>query len=85
MVQKRRLSVNDLLRAEMKRTLGRSDLSTADRRRLDGHFTAIRDIEVKLQGTLAPEVGGQGEGRGHRGQVQRRRLRRGHHGRCSCS
>jgi hypothetical protein len=48
--------VNDLLRAELKRTLGRTDLSAADRKRLDGHFTAIREIEVKLQGTLAPEV-----------------------------
>jgi hypothetical protein len=56
MVHKRRLSVNDLLRSELQRTLARTDLSTADRRRLDGHFTAIREIEVKLQGTLAPEV-----------------------------
>ena len=56
MVQKKRLSVNDLLRSELKRTLARTDLSTADRKRLDGHFTAIREIEVKLQGTLAPEV-----------------------------
>jgi hypothetical protein len=56
MVGKRRLSVNDLLRSELKRTLARTDLSAADRKRLDGHFTAIREIEVKLQGTLAPEV-----------------------------
>ena len=55
-VQKRRLSVNDLIRAEMKRYLARPDLSMADRRRLDGHFTAIREIEVKLQGALAPEA-----------------------------
>jgi hypothetical protein len=56
MVAKRRLSVNDLIRGELKRTLARTDISAADRRRLDGHFTAIRDIEVKLQGALAPEA-----------------------------
>ena len=27
-----------------------------DRRRLDGHFTAIRDIEVTLPGALAPDA-----------------------------
>jgi len=58
MVQKRRLSVNDLLRSELKRTLARADLSMDDRRRLDGHFTAIREIEGKLQGELAPETVG---------------------------
>jgi hypothetical protein len=56
MVQKRRLSVNDLVRGEMKRLLGRPDLSMDDRRRLDGHFTAIREIEVTLTGKLAPDV-----------------------------
>ena len=56
MVQKRRLSVNDLVRSQMKRLLGRPELSAADRKRLDGHLTAIRDIEVKLQGVLAPEA-----------------------------
>jgi Protein of unknown function (DUF1552) len=55
-IQKRRLSVNDLVRSEMKRLLARADLSTDDRRRLDGHFSAIRDIEVKLTGALAPEA-----------------------------
>jgi hypothetical protein len=56
MVQKRRLSVNDLVRGELKRVLARTDLSANDRRRLDGHLTAVRDIEVKLQGALAPAV-----------------------------
>jgi hypothetical protein len=56
MVQKRRLSVNDLVRGEMKRLLARPDLSMDDRRRLDGHFTAIREIEVTLTGKLAPDV-----------------------------
>ena len=55
-VQKRRLSVNDLVRNQMKRLLGRTDLSADDRRRLDGHFTAVRDIEVVLSGKLAPDV-----------------------------
>ena len=56
LVQKRRLSVNDLVRGEMKRLLARPDLSADDRRRLDGHFSAIRDIEVKLTGALAPDA-----------------------------
>jgi hypothetical protein len=56
MIAKRRLSVNDLIRGELKQTLSRADLSADDRRRLDGHFTAIRDIETKLQGTLAPDA-----------------------------
>ncbi len=56
LIQKRRLSVNDLVRAEMKRLLGRPDLSMDDRRRLDGHFTAIREIEVTLTGKLAPDT-----------------------------
>ena len=56
MVQKRRLSVNDLIRGEMKRLLARPDLSMDDRRRLDGHFTAIREIEATLTGKLAPDV-----------------------------
>jgi hypothetical protein len=55
-VKARRLSVNDLVRVEMKRLLGRTDLSLQDRRRLDDHFTAIRDIEVTLTGALAPDV-----------------------------
>ena len=55
-VKARRLSVNDLIRGEMKRLLGRTDLSMDDRRRLDGHFTAIRDIEVTLTGALAPDT-----------------------------
>lgn len=56
MAQKRRLSVNDLVRGEMKRLLARPDLSGDDRKRLDQHFTAIRDIEVTLTGALAPDA-----------------------------
>jgi hypothetical protein len=41
----RRKSVNDLVRGQMQRLLGRSDLSTSDRQRLELHFDAIRDFE----------------------------------------
>ncbi len=55
-VKARRLSVNDLIRGEMKQLLARPELSMQDRRRLDDHFTAIREIEVTLSGTLAADV-----------------------------
>jgi len=55
-VKARRLSVNDLIRGEMKQLQARTDLSMQDRRRLDDHFTAIREIEVTLSGSLAPDV-----------------------------
>lgn len=51
----RRKSVNDLIRAQLKALLGRKDLSREDRRRLDLHFSAIRDVELKLACTL-PEM-----------------------------
>jgi hypothetical protein len=54
-VAARRKSVNDLVRAQLKGLLGRSDLSREDRRRLDLHTSAIRDVEVKLACTL-PEM-----------------------------
>ncbi len=44
----RRQSVNDLVRDQMQALLGRTDLSTDDRGRLDSHFTAIRDLEIRL-------------------------------------
>ncbi len=44
----RRQSVNDLVRGEMTSLLGRSDLSSKDRQRLDQHFTAIRDLEAQI-------------------------------------
>lgn len=44
----RRRSVNDLVREQMQGLLARTDLSRDDRQRLDQHFSAIRDIEVKL-------------------------------------
>ena len=42
-----RKSVNDLVRAQMKALLSRTDLSSNDRSRLDLHFSSIRDLEVK--------------------------------------
>ncbi len=51
----RKMSVNDLIRTQMKRLLARTDLSMADRQRLDQHLTAIRDIEVGITGQLPPD------------------------------
>jgi len=44
----RRKSVNDLVRGQMQALLNRSDLSSDDRSRLDLHFSAIRDLEIRL-------------------------------------
>jgi hypothetical protein len=43
--------INAILRPQIQALLGRSDLSSGDRARLDQHFTAIRDIEVKITTT----------------------------------
>jgi hypothetical protein len=51
-IARRRKSVNDLVRVELKALLSRGDLSREDRRRLDLHFSAVRDVEVKLACTL---------------------------------
>jgi hypothetical protein len=47
----RSTSINDLLRPQIEDLLSRTDLSVSDRLRLDQHLTAIRDIEVNLEGT----------------------------------
>lgn len=44
----RRTSVNDLVRAEMKDIMGKAQLGNADKTRLDRHFSAIRDLEVRM-------------------------------------
>jgi hypothetical protein len=44
----RRKSVNDLVRDELSSLLNRSSLSTADRQRLDLHFSSIRDLEQTM-------------------------------------
>ncbi len=54
-----RKSVNDLVRVELNALRARTDLSEADRKRLDMHFDAIRDIEVKIVSELP--VATQGE------------------------
>lgn len=43
-----RASVNDLVRGDMKSLMGRTDLSQADRDRLELHFQSIRDLEVTM-------------------------------------
>jgi hypothetical protein len=43
-----RKSVNDLVREQMKTLLARPELSAPDRTRLDAHFQAIRDLEIKM-------------------------------------
>jgi hypothetical protein len=45
-----RKSINDLVRAQLNELLGRPQLSTADRQRLQQHFDAIRDAEVRMGG-----------------------------------
>jgi hypothetical protein len=45
-----RKSVNDLVREDMKALLARTDLSSADRMRLDQHLQSIRDMENTIIG-----------------------------------
>ena len=47
---KRRKSANDLVRAELNTLRGRTDLSSADKQRLDQHFSYIRDLENTMTG-----------------------------------
>ena len=51
-VAKARLSVNDLVREQMKALMASSKLSTADRSRLDTHFDAVREFETQLACTV---------------------------------
>jgi hypothetical protein len=46
----RRKSVNDLVREELNSLINRPRISTEDKRRLDQHFTAIRDVENGMMG-----------------------------------
>lgn len=48
-------SVNDVLRAQIQELLARPDLSQSDRARLDQHFSAIRDLELRMVG-MGPTV-----------------------------
>lgn len=54
-IAKRRKSVNDLVRGQMQALASSSELSSEDRRRLDLHASAIRDVEVKMACVL-PEL-----------------------------
>ncbi len=54
-LQTQRKSVNDLVRDDMQALLSRNDLSKSDRRRLDLHFTAIRDLENGMSCHLAED------------------------------
>ena len=54
-VASRRKSVNDLIRGQLKDFLARTDLSGADRKRLDLHLSSIRDTEIKM-GCMLPEM-----------------------------
>lgn len=45
-----RKSVNDLVREELNYLMSRTQISAADKQRLDQHFTAIRDIENTMMG-----------------------------------
>jgi hypothetical protein len=47
---RRRKSANDLVRAELNALRNRSDISSADKMRLDQHFSAIRDLENTMTG-----------------------------------
>jgi hypothetical protein len=44
----RRKSINDMLRGQLRALTGRSDLSTADRQRLDLHLSSVRDLELSM-------------------------------------
>lgn len=46
----KRKSVNDFVREELNSLKNRSELSQADKQRLDQHFTAIRQIETTMMG-----------------------------------
>jgi hypothetical protein len=52
-IANKRKSVNDYVRAELNELKSRSELSMADKLRLDQHFQAIRDIENRMD-AMAP-------------------------------
>jgi hypothetical protein len=48
LLRQRQMSINDLVRDQMQRLLGSARLSTADRDKLDLHFTSIRELEITM-------------------------------------
>ena len=55
-ISARRLSVNDLVRADLRDLLARKELSQADHARLDQHLTSVREMEINMSTTLGPMV-----------------------------
>ncbi|HET6281203.1 MAG TPA: DUF1552 domain-containing protein [Polyangia bacterium] len=55
-VAAQRLSVNDLVRGELKDLLTRPELSKEDRQRIDLHITSIRDMEMNMVTVLGPMI-----------------------------
>lgn len=53
LIAQRQKSVNDLVRGQIKTLLARPDLSSADIQRLNQHFAAIRDLEVRVTNRLS--------------------------------
>jgi hypothetical protein len=47
-IARRRKSVNDLVRGEMKDLLAKPYLASGDKQRLQSHFDAIRDLEIRM-------------------------------------
>jgi hypothetical protein len=56
----RRSSANDLVREELNALRARTDLSAADKQRLDQHFTAIRDLENGMTGMATEQCSTKG-------------------------
>jgi hypothetical protein len=55
-VAAQRLSVNDLVRADLQALLARQDLSKADRERIDLHLSSVRDLEVGISTVMGPVI-----------------------------
>jgi hypothetical protein len=55
-IAQRRLSVNDLIRGDLKALLARTDLSKEDRARLDLHLTSVRELEMNSTMVVGPEL-----------------------------
>lgn len=55
-IAQRRLSVNDLIRNDLKALLSRTDLSKEDRERLDLHLTSVRELEMNSTTVTGPAL-----------------------------
>jgi hypothetical protein len=52
----RRLSVNDLIRSDLNALLSRTDLSAADRQRMELHLTSVREMEIGMTSVIGPPI-----------------------------